>query len=204
PDAANVDVRRGIVRRLREGIPARLQNAIARAVPVSIRDRVVDRQISGGHDWARTPGFDILADLNGYLRLNLHGREREGMLLPGSSIHERYVDWMRTCFESLRTEDSGDRLVRDVVFTSRAMSGPWCDRLPKAVVTWTGVPPAGHVTSDRIGSISAKLGTGRGGNHRPDGFAIVLEPGADKTGEASPMSVVDFVGMVRRWMLAPA
>src|SRR5262245_16190604 len=103
-----------MVRRLREGIPARIQNAIAGTVPVSIRDRVVDRQISGGHDWARTPGFDVLADLNGYLRLNVRGRERDGMLEPGGSMHERYIAWIRTCFESLRSADSGDRLVRDV------------------------------------------------------------------------------------------
>jgi len=204
PHVSDRGDRRGMVRRLREGIPARLQNAIARNVPVSIRDRVVDRQISGGHNWARTPGFDILADLNGYLRLNIRGRELEGMLEPGSPMHERYVDWMRTCFESLRSGDSGDRLVRDVIFTSRALPGSRCDRLPDAVVTWTGAPPAVRVVSDRVGAISARLRTGRGGNHRPDGFAIVLEPGAEISGEAPPFNVIDFVAMIRGRMLKPA
>lgn len=39
---------RSLMRRLRETVPPTLQNAIARAVPVRVRDAVVDRQITGG------------------------------------------------------------------------------------------------------------------------------------------------------------
>ena len=78
--ADSVTGQRGVMRTLRESLPAGLQNAIARAVPVAVRDMVVSRQISEGHDWNGTPGIALLADLNGYLRWNLRGRERQGML----------------------------------------------------------------------------------------------------------------------------
>jgi predicted AlkP superfamily phosphohydrolase/phosphomutase len=67
---------RSAIRILREHLPAGLQHAVAGAVPVAVRDLVVNRQISSGHDWRRTPGIALLADLNGYLRWNLRGRER--------------------------------------------------------------------------------------------------------------------------------
>src|SRR4051812_12385410 len=83
PASVHQGGQRGVVRLLRERVPAGVQNAIARAVPVAVRDLVVSRQVSGGHNWARTPGLALLADLNGYLRWNLRGRERRGMVTPG-------------------------------------------------------------------------------------------------------------------------
>ena len=83
---------RGLVRLLRERVPAGVQNAIARAVPVGVRDAVVSRQITGGHDWARTPGLALLADLNGYLRWNLRGRERLGVYAPQAAEQIRYIE----------------------------------------------------------------------------------------------------------------
>ena len=37
---------------------------VLRAVPIAVRDLVVNRQISAGHDWGRTQGIALLADLN--------------------------------------------------------------------------------------------------------------------------------------------
>ena len=100
--AAAPPARRGLVRLLRERVPARLQNAIAQAMPVAVRDAVVSRQITGGHDWARTPGLALLADLNGYLRFNVRGREAAGCLDPGGAALAAYREWLaimakRTC-----------------------------------------------------------------------------------------------------------
>ena len=40
--------RRGLVRALREFVPSSLQHAIARSVPVGVRDWVVSREVTGG------------------------------------------------------------------------------------------------------------------------------------------------------------
>jgi hypothetical protein len=37
---------------------------VLRAVPIAVRDLVVSPQISAGHDWGRTQGIALLADLN--------------------------------------------------------------------------------------------------------------------------------------------
>ncbi|HVE66150.1 MAG TPA: hypothetical protein VNC59_06185, partial [Thermoanaerobaculia bacterium] len=175
---------RGIVRLLRERVPAAIQNRIARLVPVAVRDEVVNRSIVGGNDWARTAGFDLAADLNAYLRLNIRGREREGTLERDGELLRRYVSWVRECFESLRAAATGEALVSGVHWTGEAYPGPRLDNLPDLVVTWSGLPPTERIESALIGPVTAELATGRSGNHRSDGFCAVsgLEPGTLKDG----------------------
>ncbi len=166
---------RGVVRWLREHVPARLQNAVAQAVPVAVRDAVVDRQITGGHDWTHTPGLDVLADLNGYIRFNVRGREARGLLDPDGAGVRVYRDWLTACLMSLQTSD-GAALVGDVVAAPTVFPGARSRLLPDLVVRWSGAPPATRVTSPLLGEITAQLATGRGGNHRFEGFCAIVAP----------------------------
>lgn len=75
----------GLIRKLRESIPAKLQYAAARAVPVWVRDWVVDREVSGGVDWSRTRGIALRSDVHGFVRFNLIGRERAYCLIQESN-----------------------------------------------------------------------------------------------------------------------
>ena len=177
---------RSAIRILRERLPPSLQNAVAGAMPVTIRDLVVNRQISSGHDWRRTPGIALLADLNGYLRWNLRGRESRGMLEPGREGLERYSGWVRQCLTGLRVSGPDLPLVRDVLLTRDHFPGRRMGLLPDAVVTWTGLPPASRVYSDGTGPLSAEPGTGRAGNHRSDGFCVIVERGAGREQRVSP------------------
>jgi len=170
-----VSRRQGVIRMLREQVPARVQNAIARAVPVGVRDMVVSRQISGGHDWNGTPGIALLADLNGYLRWNLRGRERQGMLESDGEAAERYTAWVQQCLMGLRASDARPGMVRDVFLTRDHFPGKRMAQLPDAVVTWSGIPPIAQVYSDEIGSVAAEPSTGRAGNHRSNGFCVIVE-----------------------------
>jgi len=190
----------GLVRRLRQVVPARVQDAVARAVPVAARDFVVDRSISAGHDWQRTLGFDVLSDLNGYLRFNVRGRERRGALDPAGDLFPRYADWVRACFAELRAEPDGSPLVRDVLFARDVFRGPRADYLPDVVVTWTDGPPADRARSERLGTFAAERATGRSGNHRRDGFSILMRPALSRGGEAEapPGDVVDLAPFAAR------
>jgi predicted AlkP superfamily phosphohydrolase/phosphomutase len=185
---------RSLMRVLRERLPAALQHAVAQAVPVSVRDLVVDRQFTAGHDWERTPGFALLADLNGYLRLNIRGREARGMLDRGGEALERYRHWLVRSLTSLRIEETGEPLVGQVLFTEGTFGGPRSEHLPDVVLTWTGAPPAARIRSDLFGTFTAKLATGRGGNHRPDGFCAVL--GSRGTDGAEPPQHIHDLGRI--------
>ena len=169
-------------------LPRDLQNAIARSVPVAVRDAVVNRSIVDGRDWSRTPGFALLADANAYLRFNLAGRELAGMLEPRSDAQARYRDLLLRCLRSFRL-DSGQPLVEEVLFAETHFSGRRSQLLPDIIVTWPEAGPASEIHSDEFGTIRADLATGRGGNHRPNGFCIELCPGRQRPGAADAISI---------------
>jgi hypothetical protein len=190
----------GLMRLLRERVPAGFQNAVARGVPVAVRDWVMDRQIRSGHEWSSTQGFALLADLNGYLRLNLRGRERDGTLDPESPGHlELLARWERA-YASLRHGGTGAPLVEHLVFDHPDLEGPRRAALPDAIVTWRPAPPAEQVDSALLGRFNAQRATGRGGNHRPAGFFSVRDPTGQLPEYEAPRHIADLAAWVR-WAL---
>ncbi len=187
----------GVIRRLRESMPPGLQHAAARMVPVEVRDWIVGREVTGGLDWPHTPGFAVRSDLNGFVRLNLRGRERDGMLEPGTDACHRYRDWVAECLLSLELAGTGDRVVRDLLSAQEVLPGARSDLLPDLVVRWADQPPTDRLFSDRLGEITTPLGSGRGGEHRPNGFALMLGDKPDGGLLSRLGHTADFAGFVR-------
>ena len=162
-----------LVKFLRERVPASWQNAVAQNVPVSVRDWVVQRQVVSGLDWSATPGFALLADLHGYVRFNLLGREANGMLEPNSDQHVAYRDWLERCFHSLRVDPTDEPVVAEIIRSELAYPGSASAHLPDLIIVWNDLPSASRVRSSLLGDFDANLATGRSGNHRPVGFVAV-------------------------------
>ena len=72
----------GAIWRLRAAMPAGLRGAIARAIPDRAALALTARLELRGIDWATTRAFAHPADNQGYVRLNLRGRERGGVVAP--------------------------------------------------------------------------------------------------------------------------
>ena len=161
------------MRWLRARVPGTAQEAIGRKMPDRVRDFVVSRQFGRGFDWARTPGFALPSGGEGYVRCNLAGREREGCLPADGACLGLYLKELVETLRALRIGESDAPLVADVCFPSREFAGPAASRLPDVAVRWSGEPPAREVVSPTLGRFRGRLATGRGGNHRPGGFAIV-------------------------------
>jgi predicted AlkP superfamily phosphohydrolase/phosphomutase len=188
------------MRALRAALPARLQSVVAKALPDAARDWVVRRAFCGGLDWSVTPGFAVAASCEGYLRYNLAGRESEGMLESNSEAFHRYEDWLRACLLALEDASSGKRVVKDVVSSADLYPGPRCRYLPDMIVLWDEVLPTTEIRSDELGRFHGRLTTGRTGDHRPDGFAVVL---GSPPGTPPLDHIVDFAGFVRSLLLQP-
>lgn len=189
--------RKSLVPWLREHVPASLQNAIARSVPVTVRDAVVNRSIVDGHDWSRTPGFAVLADANAYLRFNLAQRERAGMLAMGSDAQAQYRELLLRCVQSFRHQSS-QPLVQDVLFSDKHFPGARSQYLPDMILTWNDAAPASSIYSEEFGTLHAELATGRGGNHRPDGFCVEIHPAAAQGGTADSIPIWELGGLAMR------
>lgn len=189
------------MRLLREAVPPQLQYAIAKAVPVGVRDWVVRRAICGGLDWNTTPGFTLVGSCEGYLRLSLVGREAQGFLERGGDRQRRYIDLVREEFMALRDETSGHKVVKEVVETATRYPGSRADLLPDLVVLWEAVPPATALISDTLGRMTGRLGTGRTGDHRPEGFAVVTGDLRALAGAPDLRACTDFARIARHVLL---
>ena len=178
---------RGLIRVLRESIPAPVQHAIARSVPVQVRDWVVGHEVTGGLDWSRTPGFALRSDLYSFVRLNVRGRERLGMLEAGSEAYHRYVEHATKRLLGLRAVGTGALIVRDVALAQELFSGARRHLLPDFIIRWTDEYPAAEARSPELGLIRAAPDSGRTGEHRSGGFALVLGRGV-KDGGLPPLT----------------
>ena len=137
---------------------------------------------TGGIDWTQTQAFTLRADLHGYIRINLLGREARGIVPP-----EEYHSLCRRISEGLhsfRDATTGEPLVADVCLASDVVpSGSRNDRLPDLIVRWSETSAAPHkaIEAPLLGRIvratPGRIPNGRSGNHRSSGFLIARGPG---------------------------
>ncbi|MCR9137215.1 MAG: alkaline phosphatase family protein [Alphaproteobacteria bacterium] len=194
----------GMVGALRRMVPSRLQHAVGSAAPDSVRQWVVEQEIIGGLDWSATPGFALRTDIRTELRLNLIGREAEGILERGSQRHHDYVAFIRSAFMQLTDADSGVRLVEDMVDIHAQCPGPMVDRLPDYAITWNEAPAARRVHTPLLGTLEVNRPGVRGGDHTDFGFALLMNRQAYAVPDLPPLDkLVDFAGYVEALLVKP-
>jgi predicted AlkP superfamily phosphohydrolase/phosphomutase len=187
----------GAIWRLRAALPARLRSAVASAFPDRAALELTARLELRGIDWASTPAFAPPADNQGYVRLNLRGREREGIVDPRRA--GELMDEIASGLASFRDPD-GAPAVAAVERVADRYRGQHRDRLPDLVVRWVDRPVASltHVTSERFGVVKRHgAGSGRSGNHTPgDAWAIVVPGEAEHRDPSRPARLVDVAATV--------
>jgi predicted AlkP superfamily phosphohydrolase/phosphomutase len=185
------------IRMLRAMVPGQVQYLLARALPTAVRDWVVRRSFTGGIDWARTPGFALPCSGESYVRLALRGRERDGAFDADGPEIARYRASLHDDLLALREVGSEAPVVREVVDLRRVFPGPRADLLPDQVLLWERCLPATAIHSAALGRIDGRLTTGRTGDHRPDGFAIVHGPRQGLVEDEAPREVADLARTAR-------
>jgi predicted AlkP superfamily phosphohydrolase/phosphomutase len=175
--------RPGVLRSLGEQLPPSLRRALTARVPVRLRDRIMTAWATGGTDWRKTPAFTLRADLQGYVRVNLAGREPQGIVSPGAEC-ERLCDRIRAGLLSFRDASTGEPFVQQVCRSDDVFpAGTRRDRLPDLLVLWADTPAASHtaVHSPTFGVVEratpGRIPGGRSANHRPEGFVVARGPG---------------------------
>lgn len=167
----------GFLWRLRGAVPRSVRAGVARAMPDALAREVACRLDSRGIDWGQTEAFALPADAQGYVRLNLRGREREGIVGP-----EAVGELVSRIESGLATFDDigGGPAVKRVVRTAHAYPGARSGALPDLIIEWSDAPATRleGVVSPELGEVRRHGGaSGRAGNHPPDGAWAVLVPG---------------------------
>lgn len=187
----------GWIWRLRAALPTRWRGAIANAIPDRLALELTARLELRGLDWSATRAFAHPADNQGYIRLNLRGRERDGIVDPAEA--EALCAEIESGLRTFRDPD-GEPAVAEVVRVADLYPGERADRLPDLSVRWSERPATrlDHLVSDRFGEVRrAGTGSGRSGNHTAGDAWAVLAPGASRLREPSrPARLVDVAATV--------
>ena len=128
--------RRGLLYRLRRTIPMHWIRPLLTRMPVSVTEGLVRLWSRKMYDWSSTPYFPMPMDQAGYVRVNLRGRERDGIVAPED--YEAVCQQLERGFLGLQDAESGAPLVRRI-------SRPWQEAsdtaqarevLPDLLIEW--------------------------------------------------------------------
>ena len=167
----------GAIWRLRAAIPPGARGALARALPDRAALELTARLELRGVDWSQTRAFAHPADNQGYVRLNLRGRERDGIVDPGEA--DELLARIAAGLQTFRDPD-GLPAVAGIERVAEHHPGERCGQLPDLVVRWSDRPATtlAGVSSDTFGEVlRSGAGSGRSGNHTPGDAWAVVAPG---------------------------
>lgn len=169
-----------------ERVPVEWRHAAKKRLPSTIRDWLTEKWYMGGSDVSTQRAFSLVADLQGYIRLNVRGRERNGLVEPGEEL-DLLCDQIQAGLRSFVDADTRGPIVDEIIRVEQACApAKRFQLLPDLVVRWTETP-ANHraVMSADFGvvpwPVPGKQPDGRSGNHRDEGFVAglgMIEPQA--------------------------
>ena len=167
-----------ILHRLRNFIPMDIRHWVKVRLPLSFRHRLTAFWRTSQLDWDKTRAFSLIADVQGWVRINLKGREAKGIVEPG----EEYEYLCKLISEGLRTfadVDTGKPIVKEILRSDQVFKGSKVDMLPDLIVLWDEGSTATHraLVSSEYGTLPwptpGMQPEGRSGGHTGTGFLLV-------------------------------
>jgi predicted AlkP superfamily phosphohydrolase/phosphomutase len=194
--------RPGMLQRLRAMVPNEWRARVKDLLPTGVQDRLTVFWRLGGVDLSSVSVFPLIADLQGYIRVNVKGRDAGGTVEPGAE-YDRLCDEIIEGLTSFVDADSGEPVVAEVVRSDRLYAGgARCADLPDLMVRWSSAPASEHRTlrSPRHGSLDwstpGRHPDGRSGNHRAEGFLLAKGEGVGAGAAIEGSHIVDLAPTV--------
>ncbi len=153
--------------------------------------------------WSEMRAFALPAFADGHIRINLKGRERDGIVLPEE--YDALCEELTQLIYQLTDGRTGETIVERVVRTRRYPTEDQDkDRLPgpDLIVLWKKNYPTDVVDSPQVGRIGP-VPYPRPGGHRRDGFLMVKGPGIEPGSDAPDVQGIDIGPTVLTLMGAP-
>lgn len=202
--------KRGTLFRLKQALPWTLVRQVTRRIPTAWNHALIPLWSRRMYDWANTKYFALPMDYNGYIRLNLKGRERHGRLDPSDA--DGVIAELDAALRSFRDLETGKPVIRGTIKVDELVSpaAPRRRFLPDLVVLWDPPHPlwqSSGLISDQFGEIrwpkGRRLASGRSGNHTPHGWFVANGPGIQPGLSARTYDTADLIPTVFQWLGAP-
>jgi predicted AlkP superfamily phosphohydrolase/phosphomutase len=162
---------RSLVSRMKSMMSPQMRRRIADCLPWWLRDQLGAREQAANIDWSKSRAFTLPTDLEGCIRINLKGREPQGIVEPGQEYRE-LCDEIRARLMELKNPVSGTPAVQRVWIRNEVFPGERQEQLPDLVVTWNNQASFKSLASPRFGSIEGENADLRPGTHSPFGFLL--------------------------------
>jgi predicted AlkP superfamily phosphohydrolase/phosphomutase len=183
--------RQDLVKMFRDLVPSDLRQKLSQFLPTRWRDSLMSRWTTANIDWAHTRAFCLPTDLEGCIRLNVRGREPQGIVQPGSE-YEEVCHALAAALRELVNPRTGRPVVQHIVRTDTVFPGERRHYLPDLVVLWADDAEIHAVRSPKLGMVQAPSPDARTGTHRPPGFVIARGPSIPSGYLLAPGHIVDF------------
>jgi predicted AlkP superfamily phosphohydrolase/phosphomutase len=199
--------RPGLLYRLRQSLPWPLVRQVTRRIPMGWNKALVPLWSRRMRDWSTTRYFALPMDYNGYVRLNLKGRELEGCVDPKAA--DQVIEELNVGLRSFRDLTTGKPVIRGTVKVDDLVppDAPRRRFLPDLVVLWDPPGPvwaSDGLVSDQFGEIrwtrGRKLASGRSGNHTPHGWFVAAGPGIRPGPSERSYDTADLMPTVFHWL----
>jgi predicted AlkP superfamily phosphohydrolase/phosphomutase len=190
-------------RRVRDAIPLAWRQSIKHALPFVLQDKLTAHWRMAQSDWQQTQGLTVVADNQGYIRINLRGREAAGIVEPGAE-YDQLCDKIIAGLSSFVDSESGQPVVKAVARSADVIEpGARSHLLPDIIVRWSQETRHWRraITSPAFGIIEwptpGQLPDGRSGNHHNRGFWLSGSPLASPSQTATrPYHTIDIAPTV--------
>ncbi len=171
-------------------------------LPRFVQRRFWLRNLQRGIDHRRSEAWALPSDLQGFVRINLVGREPTGRVLPEN--YDALVDRLCSVLSSLHDATTGLPVVERIYKTRDHYAGqPWLDLLPDLCVLWRN-SAVDRVTSPTLGEfLPPEAPDARSGNHRMDGFFCAVGPDVAPGVDLGDADLVDLAPSVLELLGAP-
>ena len=195
-----MDLSRG----LREMLPRSIKEFInERIVPQSFHDQAHSHQFSSSIDWDRTKAFFLPSDhFQGYISINLKGREPRGIIHPGAE-YEETCNQLCQQLQRLVNPETGKPAVKAAVHISKIYHGKNFHLLPDVVIQWAEDGPINRLYHPEFGVISGQYEELRKSEHSADGFMIAAGKHIKKAAAVTGTSTMDLAPTILYLMGQP-
>jgi predicted AlkP superfamily phosphohydrolase/phosphomutase len=165
--------------RLIEHIPLRWKYWVTRKLPISLSSKLDSyNEINKIKNWKEVKAFSIDADHQGYIRINLEGREKEG-IIEEDIEYKKIINEISSGLYSYTENNTNKIVVKSLGIRNEKFDGKKSFLIPDIIVKWSDTPNSRieYIKSKKYGKIKWKTyrhsPDGRSGNHNNNGFMII-------------------------------
>jgi predicted AlkP superfamily phosphohydrolase/phosphomutase len=184
--------RRSITAMLRSLVPERARNLVSRFLPFHVQARLLSEKFAASTDWSRTTAYAPPGYYTGCIRVNLRGREPNGIVAPGAE-YDALLSRLEEDLHALRDATTGAAVVARTVRTHEVFGDDAHPVLPDLIVFWNEHDrPLRRLRHPRAELTQSPHAFHRGSHHTTEGFLVAAGAAVRATGrqpDVDPLSL---------------